>query len=103
MGDTTFTVFPAPGSPQTLQIHCFQLFKSCEVENVDFTMVLYVFLNIRFGGRSLILGNVGAILGLSWEDFGATWVSRGVILCHVDPSWGYLEEVWGYFGPPWAS
>ena len=50
-----------------------------------------------------ILGNVGAILGLSWEDFGATWVNRGVILCHVDPSWGYLEEVWGCFGPPWAS
>ena len=37
--------------------------KPCEVEIVDFTQVLYVFLNICVRGRSLILGYVGVILG----------------------------------------
>ena len=39
-----------------------------------------------------ILGQVDAILGVHWEDFGAAWVYLGAILGHVGailvPPWG---------------
>ena len=42
-----------------------------------------MFLNTRVGEQKSHLGNVGAILGLSRADLGATWVYSGAILCYV--------------------
>ena len=60
--------------------------KSGEVEIVDFSTVLLWFLNMRFVCRSLILGHVGALLGLSWADFGDPWGHLGAMLRHVGQS-----------------
>ena len=67
------------------------------MKNVDFTMVVYMFVDIRLSGRSLIMCHVGAVLGLSWKDLGATWVHLGSILCNVgailgEPG-GYLAQL----------
>ena len=44
------------------------------------------FLNIHFGCNSIVLGRVGAVLGLSWEeDLGATWGFVGVA-----PRWAIM-------------
>ena len=66
--------------------------------NVDFTMVLYMFFDARLGGRCLTMCHVGAVLGLSWEDEGATWVHLGGILCHFVAILGelgcYVVQFW---------
>ena len=53
---------------------------------------------MRFGCASLILSYVGAIMGLSWEDLGATWKLVGANLCHVGVilrlSWENLGATW---------
>ena len=48
------------------------------------------------------LGQVDAPLGVSWEDFVATWVSLGAILGYVGailgPFWGVLGATWVHLG-----
>ena len=76
--------------------------KSGKVEMDYFNTVLYVFLKMRFGCRSLILGHVGAIMGHSWEDLGVIWGLVGANLCHVGVilrlSWENLGATWLHLG-----
>ena len=68
----------------------------------DFNKVLYVFLNMRFRCRSLMFGHVGAIVGLSGEDLGATWGLVGANLCHAGAilglSWENSGATWLHLG-----
>ena len=43
----------------------------------------------------VILGNVDAIKGPSWDDCGATWVIIGAILGHDGAIFGHIWRSWG--------
>ena len=45
-----------------------------------------------------VLGYVGAILWLSWEDLWVTWVHLVVSFCNVGAILGYLGRTWGRLG-----
>ena len=45
-----------------------------------------------------IVGQVDAILGVSWEDFGDIWVYLGAILGYVG---AILDEPWEVLGATW--
>ena len=45
-----------------------------------------------------ILGNVGAILGQSLDDFGVSLVCLRQRLAMLGPSWGFLLGSWGLLG-----
>ena len=47
-----------------------------------------------------ILGNVGATLGPSLDDFGVSLVYIRQLLAMLGPSWGYL---WGSWGLLWST
>ncbi len=63
----------------------------------DMRCLLYV---VCYG--MCILSKFDAILGVLWEDFGATWVYLGAIL----GCWGYLGAILGglggYLGSLWG-
>ena len=62
-----------------------------------------MFLNMRFGCRSLILGYVGAIFGLSWADLGQFGATLG-LCCAASCCIGVIiGKLGGDFGQPWAS
>ena len=72
--------------------------KSGEVEIVDFTQVLYVFLNIYVRGRSLILGYVGVILGLSRGTWGIIGATLGPCCATLGNLGAISEELGRHFG-----
>jgi len=52
-------------------------------------------LSMRVKCWGLILGHVGAILWLSWEDSGVTWGILVAMLRNVGLYCGYLWRTWG--------
>ena len=61
---------------------------------------MFVFLNMRFGCRSLMLGHVGALLGLSWEDLGLLGATLGPPWGNVAPRLAISGELGSYFDQP---
>ena len=76
---------------KNLEAICFNILSHspCEMVMLNLHWFLQCFWHF-LDGRKLILWNNGAVLGLSWKDFGATWVYLGGVLCHVGAILGEL-------------